>query len=141
MREEFLKWDKDATKLKCKPDELIFFADTLVDHICTKAQRERDGEDYLNYFRYEDWDIGDDDKLRVGDHINLNHQRLFDGYEQNLKGKIVLHYENKLPVVLYNIDITDGDESGDYGDLQSLMMDGWTFARIEAPNPPTSNKQ
>ena len=39
-RDEFLKWDKDATKLKCKPDDLIFFADTLITQIITKTGEE-----------------------------------------------------------------------------------------------------
>lgn len=91
----------------------------------------KNGNKYLTYFGYEDWDIGDDDKLRVGDYINLNHQRAFDGYEQNIEGKIVLHNMNKLPVILYNIENVDGEESGDYGDLQTFFMDGWTFSRIK----------
>lgn len=99
-------------------------------------------EGVLAHFSYEDWDIGGDDKLRVGDYINLNHQRGHDGYEQNLEGKIVLHDTNKMPVILYNIEpaTEDEEESGDYGDLQSFFMDGWTFSRIKALTTPLEGK-
>ena len=119
-------------------DELCDGSERLYKSILKALQAERQKReevvDYLSHFSYEDWDIGDDDKLRVGDCINLNHQRGHDGYEQNLEGKIVLHDTNKLPVLLYNIEpeTEDEEESGDYGDLQSFFMNGWTFSRIKA---------
>lgn len=85
---------------------------------------------YLSRFSYMDWEVGDDDQLRVGDYINCNHQRPHDGYEQNFEGKIVSHHTNGVPVVIYNVDVDDPDNSGEYADLQSLMMDGWEFSRI-----------
>jgi hypothetical protein len=78
---------------------------------------------YLNYFSYCDWECGDDDKLRVGDRINLNHQRPYDGSERNFEGTIVRHHVNNLPVVLVEED---------YLDLQNLMMEGWEFSRISS---------
>lgn len=85
---------------------------------------------YLSHFRYDDWEIGNDDVLRLGDYINCNHQRDFDGYEQNFVGQIVKHHVNQLPVVIYNVDKSEPGNSGEYADLQSLMMDGWTFSRV-----------
>jgi hypothetical protein len=86
---------------------------------------------YLLHFSYVDWEIGDDDQLRIGDYVNCNHQRPHDGFEQNFEGQIVAHHTNRVPVILYNVDPNDPDNSGDYADLQSLMMDGWEFSRIK----------
>lgn len=90
---------------------------------------------YLKHFHYDDWDMGDDDVLRLGDYINCNHQRPHDGYEQNFEGQLVAHHANGLPVVLYNIDPDEPENSGEYVDLQSLMMDCWTFTRIQKLTP------
>lgn len=90
---------------------------------------------YLSHFSYDDWEIGEDNVLRLGDYLNCNHQRPHDGYEQSIDGQIVAHHVNGLPVVLYNVDPLAPDDSGDYDDLQSLMMDGWTFTRINKPTP------
>jgi len=96
-------------------------------------QQEREEGGYLNYFSYDDWKIGEDDKLRVGDYIYSNHQSPHDGYEREIEGKIVLHQTNDLPVMLFNFKIDeDGEEIGDYADLQELMMQGWTFTRLES---------
>lgn len=86
---------------------------------------------YLEYFNYEDWQIGDDDKLRLGDFIYLNHQRAHDGHEEDMTGQIVRHYLNDLPVILVNRELhEDGEVSGNYVDLQDLFIWGWTFTRI-----------
>ena len=101
--------------------------------IALAVQQEREKGGYLNYFSYDDWKIGEDDKLRVGDYIYANHQSPHDGYEREIEGKIVLHQTNDLPVMLFNFKIDeDGEEIGDYADLQELMMQGWTFTRLES---------
>lgn len=84
------------------------------------------GKPYLRYFSYVDWEVGENDRLNVGDRINCNHQRPHDGAEKNFEGKIVRHHINNLPVVL--------DENEDYWELQSLMMDGWEFSRLAPTN-------
>lgn len=141
-REELQTYDNynSTSCFKALPESEL---DTLIDQVWEAAQGITRGEAYLSHFSYEDWGVGDDGVLRVGDYINLNHQRGYDGYEQNLEGKIVLHDTNKLPVVLYNIDpeTEDEEESGDYGELQSFFMDGWTFSRIKSlPTPLTDKK-
>ena len=87
-------------------------------------------EDYLSHFQYSDYEVGDDTTLRLGDYINCNHQRAYDGYEQNFEGQIVEHHINRLPVIIHNVEPADPDNSGEYADLQSLMMNGWEFTRI-----------
>lgn len=77
----------------------------------------------LNYFSYNDWEVGDDDKIRVGDKIYCNHQRPHDGYEQDFKGRVVLHIKNKMPAILVN--------NNDYISIQSLWLEGWTFTRLK----------
>lgn len=39
-RDRFLEWDKDATKLKCKPDDLLFFADQIILHTIEQTIKE-----------------------------------------------------------------------------------------------------
>lgn len=110
--------------------EIMKMFDAYVSALSQQHEREI-VESYLSHFSYVDWDIGEDDKLRLGDFINCNHQRPYDGYEQNFEGQIVAHHVNSLPVILYNLDPKEPDNSGDYADLQSLMMDGWEFSRIK----------
>ena len=94
----------------------------------------------LSHFEYDDWEVGDDNKLRLGDFINCNHQRVFDGYEQNFEGQIIEHHDNGMPVVIYNVDPKDPENSGDYGTLQDMYMQGWTFSRLEALTTTTNGK-
>ena len=105
------------------------YEDDLVELIDSYS-KEFGRRDYLSHFHYDDWEIGDDDKLRVGDYISCDHQRPHDGYEQTFEGQIVEHHDNSIPVILYNIDPKEPDNSGDYADLQELYMGGWTFARV-----------
>lgn len=81
---------------------------------------------YLDYFSYEDWDIGEDDKLRVGDLVAVDHQDPVTGAEQLRYVTIVRHHSNNLPVFLYG-----NDYDGDYWDIQDLFMSGWTFSRCK----------
>lgn len=90
----------------------------------------RDAE--LERFAYVDWDTGNDNKLRMGDYINCNHQRVFDGYEQNFEGQIVAHHDNGMPVIIHNVDPKEPDNSGDYVTLQDLYLNGWEFSRLKA---------
>lgn len=85
---------------------------------------------YLAHFSYVDWETGDDDRLRLGDYINCNHQEPVNGYERNFEGQIVAHHVNGVPVVLCDVDLKEPDNSGHYEDLQSLMMNGWEFSRL-----------
>lgn len=80
---------------------------------------------YLAHFSYEDWESGNDDRLRVGDRINLNHQRGHDGAETNVYGKIVCHPDNCVPVVL-----PDKEWGEEFICLQVAFMDGFTFTRL-----------
>lgn len=109
-------------------------AEELARNILAEYTVQKCKEAYLAHFSYVDWDIGDDDVLRIGDYINCNHQQPHDGYKQNFEGQIVAHHVNGLPVVIYNVESEDPDNSGDYSDLQSLMMDGWEFSRIAELN-------
>ena len=132
----------DMTEDGCSDYEDIELFDTeqvvtdLVDLITLHTQKA-----YLGHFEYDDWEIGDDNKLRVDDYINCNHQRPHDGYEQNFEGQIVEHHVNQVPVVIYNVDPKDPGNSGEYADLQSLMMDGWTFTRIAHLTNPTERSE
>jgi len=92
---------------------------------------------YLVHFEYEDWQLGDDNKLRVGDYIYCNYQRPDTGAETFFEGQIVEHHCNEVPLIIYNVDHEYPDDSGDYVDLQSLMMGGWTFTRIAQLTNPT----
>jgi len=94
----------------------------------------------LSRFEYDDWEVGDDNKLRLGDFINCNHQRGFDGYEQNFEGQIIEHHGNGMPVVIYNVDPKDPDNSGDYATLQDMYMQGWTFSRIKSLTTTTNGE-
>ena len=99
--------------------------------------RESKASAFLSHFEYEDWSHGDDNILRVGDHIYCNHQRPHDGYEQDFTGKIVLNHANDMPVIMCNIEFEpDGEEIGDYVDLGSTFMEGWTFARLDPADLP-----
>lgn len=117
------KWDEEDL---VTASNILFVTKKLMDSYAKEFGRR----DYLSHFHYDDWEIGDDDKLRVGDYISCDHQRPYDGYEQIFEGQMVEHHVNKLPVIIYNLDPKEPDNSGDYADLQSLMMDGWTFTRI-----------
>lgn len=117
------------------PDERVRNYRTLVLHdseldpIIEKivlAHTEAVNDAYLSHFSYDDWETGDDNKLRLGDYVNLNHQHPYDGHEQNITAKIVPHYLNNLPVFKTEPDTDEGE----YWDIQAVMMDGWTFNRI-----------
>lgn len=86
---------------------------------------------YLDHFYYGDWEAGNDSKLRVGDYILCNFQDHNGEDVSNIKGRIVLHDSNYLPVVLYNIEDGNEDDSGDYADLQGLFMNGYDFTRLQ----------
>lgn len=86
----------------------------------------------LSRFSYIDWKVGDDNKLRVGDHINLNFQHPYDGSENNIDGVIELHEDNQMPVILLN---QDGKGGGDYVSVQQAWLDGYEFTRIAPPAP------
>lgn len=90
-------------------------------------------EYFLGKFSYVDWETGDDDKLRVGDWVFANRQD-HNGYDvADFTGKIVLHYDNKLPMLLLNIDPEDPDNSGDYSSIDEAYLQGYEFARIKEP--------
>lgn len=83
--------------------------------------RDRLAPNQLLYLDYIDWDVGKDDKLRLGDYVNCNYQYPDTGMERNLQGLIVSHPKNGMPV----LEIEDNFHS-----LEQLFLDGWTFQRI-----------
>ena len=82
--------------------------------------------DFLTHFTYADWFSGEDSVLRLGDKITCLYN---DGWSQ-FEGVIVEHPTNRVPVVLYNVDPEDPDNSGDFAGLQEMFMDGWEFVRL-----------
>jgi hypothetical protein len=84
---------------------------------------------YLLRFSYYDWDIGEDDKLRVGDFVECNRQDHNGTDVANFPAKIAIHHTTGVPVLLINLD-KNGD--GDYVDIQSAYMEGYEFKRVTA---------
>jgi len=82
---------------------------------------------YLSKFEYYDWNVGDDDQLRVGDYMRCGKQD-HNGHDIDfISGKIVLHHASGIPMFLINLD---ENEEGDYVGLHDLFMEGYEFARI-----------
>ena len=128
----------EDTELRNKLGELLDYRqiDELMHLITLHTQKA-----YLGHFEYDDWQLGDDNKLRVGDYIYCNHQRPDNGAETDFECQIVKHHVNQVPVVIYNVYPEDPENSGEYADLQSLMMDGWTFTRIAHLTNPTERSE
>lgn len=91
-------------------------------------------EEYLlSKFEYIDWQIGDDDKLRVGDWVEANRQDHNGEDVAGFTAKIVKHYDNNLPMFLLDIDPKDPENSGDYASIDDAWLRGYEFARIKEP--------
>lgn len=126
VRKLVKKWYDPKTEHNCENEVYCRF--NVECDIVRLIQAAR-AETYLSHFSYVDWDTGDDDKLRVGDLVNIVHQEPSTGSETITKVKIILH-DNGVPVFLTEPDSDDGD----YWDIQTAYMSGNEFARLEALN-------
>lgn len=86
-------------------------------------------EVYLSHFSYTDWNVGEDNVLRVGDYVRCDYH-FYDYADDHMEGKIVKHPVNDLPVILLNTEYRDTAGLGDYADIQGMFMQGWEFSRI-----------
>lgn len=77
--------------------------------------------EYLDHFNYYDWDTGNDDKLRIGDKLDILFEEPTTGSQIINEGEIVIHPVNGIPVFLVNDD--------DYLDIQSVYMGGGMLKR------------
>lgn len=85
-------------------------------------------------YTYDDWSIGDDGKVRIGDFVLCNFQDHNGDDRDQIVGQIIEHPNNQVPVLLVNL-VFDSDgkvdpDEGDYAALQSLFMSNYGFSRI-----------
>ena len=82
---------------------------------------------FLDKFSYVDWEIGDDDKLRVDDYVILVKQ---DPWIDDIMiaGRIEL-FENGVPVFVINEDLDDVGDSGSYVSIMEMLLSGYEFNR------------
>lgn len=83
---------------------------------------------FLSNFSYVDWEIGDDDRLRVGDFVVLSFTNPYTLDETLVPGRIVLFDEFPVPCFLFN-EVPDEEDSGEYGSIFSAYLDGAEFFR------------
>lgn len=96
---------------------------------------ELENDEIVQGYSYEDWtDEGpDDDKVRIGDWVYFNQQDHNGNDTDEFVGKIVRHHQNKVPVILVDVDTYRGkfvEDTGDYIDLPSTFMINFTMSRI-----------
>lgn len=93
--------------------------------------KEETNNSYLSHWQYVDWEVGDDDVLRVGDWVFANKQDHNGTDVDDFTAKIVEHHDNGLPMFLTNIDPKDPDNSGDYHGIEGAWLSGYEFTRVK----------
>lgn len=101
---------------------------TIQSRVVDKVREYLESLSLLQYFSYVDWEIGEDDQLRVGDFLGA--ARNLDCYETLVYGEIVKHPDNDMPVLLANVDPDYPGDSGEYIGICDLFVNGYTFTRL-----------
>ena len=93
----------------------------------------------LDMFSYDDWETGDDERLRVGDCLYAHREVGMYLREESFYARVQTfdmtvsvsgaHTEGRLPVLLLGNDQTDSD-AGDITSVLEAFLQGWSFTRI-----------
>lgn len=84
---------------------------------------------FLSKFSYEDWSVGDDGVLRIGDYVLLVHFDNYTGNETHIPARIDL-FDNGIPVFVANEDPEDEGDSGEFISIFESYLNGYFLVRI-----------